>query len=124
MGTMKIKTRILLLNLLFLLALGGTGISSYILYNIRGNLNGLVLEMQTITSQMYRTNSLTKELLITEKVSVAYSRFLDQYTSFYDRTFELINSDSYINLISQNEHGLMRTDHLKGILQGADDNVK
>ena len=121
---MKIKTRILLLNLLFLLALGGTGISSYILYNIRGNLNGLVLEMQTITSQMYRTNSLTKELLITEKVSVAYSRFLDQYTSFYDRTFELINSDSYINLISQNEHGLMRTDYLKGILQGADDNVK
>ncbi|MCF7916013.1 MAG: methyl-accepting chemotaxis protein [Spirochaetaceae bacterium] len=121
---MKIKTRILLLNLLFLIALGGTGISSYILYNIRGNLNSLVLEMQTITSQMYRTNSLTKELLITEKVSVAYSRFLDQYTSFYDRTVELINSDSYIDLISQNEHGLMRTDYLEGILQGADENVK
>ncbi|MCF7915642.1 MAG: methyl-accepting chemotaxis protein [Spirochaetaceae bacterium] len=121
---MKIKTRILLLNLLFLLALGGVGISSYILYNLRGNLNGLVLEMQTITSKMYRTNSLTKELLITEKVSVAYSRFLDQYTSFYNRTVELINSDSYIDLISQDEHGLMRTDYLKGILQGAEKNVK
>ena len=121
---MKIKTRILLLNLLFLLALGGTGISSYILYNMRGSLNSLVLEMQTITSHMYRTNSLTKELLLTENVSVAYSRFLDEYNNFYDRTVELINSDSYIDLISQNEHGLMRTDYLKGILQGADDNVK
>ncbi|MFO7731975.1 MAG: HAMP domain-containing methyl-accepting chemotaxis protein [Spirochaetia bacterium] len=121
---MKIKTRILLLNLLFLLALGVTGISSYILYNIRGSLNGLVLEMQTITSHMYRTNSLTKELLITEKISVAYSRFVDQYNHFHKRTIELINSDSYIELISQNEHGLMRTDYLKGILQGADDNVE
>ncbi len=121
---MKIKTRLLLLNILFLTALAVTAASSYILYNIRGNLDNLILEMQTITSQMYRTNSMTKELLLTPDISVAYSRFLDQYTSFYDQSMKLIESQEYLSLISENEQGVMRTDYLKDILRRADSNVE
>ncbi len=121
---MKIKTRLLLLNILFLTALAVTAASSYILYNIRGNLDNLILEMQTITSQMYRTNSMTKELLLTPDISVAYSRFLDQYSSFYDQSMDLLESQEYLSLISQNEQGVMRTDYLKDILRRADSNVE
>jgi methyl-accepting chemotaxis protein len=121
---MKIKTRLLLLNMLFLVAIGVTSTGTYILYNIRGNLDNLILEMQTITSQMYRTNSLTKELLLTPDISVAYSRFLDQYTAFYDQSMNLIESDEYLSLISLNEQGQMRTDYLKDILKRTDSNVK
>ncbi|MFW5710434.1 MAG: methyl-accepting chemotaxis protein [Spirochaetia bacterium] len=121
---MKIKTRLLLLNILFLTALAVTAASSYILYNIRGNLDNLNLEMQTITSQMYRTNSMTKELLLTPDISVAYSRFLDQYNKFYDQSLKLIESQEYISLISENEQGIMRTDYLKDILRRADSNVE
>jgi len=124
MGIMKIKTRLLLLNMLFLVAIGVTSTGTYILYNIRGNLDNLILEMQTITSQMYRTNSLTKELLLTPDISVAYSRFLDQYTAFYDQSMNLIESDEYLSLISLNEQGQMRTDYLKDILKRTDSNVK
>ena len=121
---MKIKTRLLLLNILFLTALAVTAASSFILYNIRGNLDNLILEMQTITSQMYRTNSMTKELLLTPDISVAYSRFLDQYSNFYDQSMKLIESQEYLSLISENEQGVMRTDYLKDILKRADSNVK
>lgn len=121
---MKIKTRLLLLNILFLIAIGVTSTGGYILYNIRGSLDNLILEMQTITSQMYRTNSFTKELLLTPDISVAYSRFLDQYADFFDQSMKLIESDEYLSLISRNEQGRMRTDYLKDILKRADANVK
>lgn len=124
MGDMKIKSRLLLLNVLFLAAIALTAGSSYILYHIRGNLNDLNLEMQNLTSQMYRTNSMTKELLLTQDISVAYSRFLDQYNRFHEQSMNLLESQEYLALISQNEQGLMRTDYLKDILNRADSNVK
>ena len=121
---MKIKTRLLLLNILFLAAIAITAGSSYFLYNIRGNLDDLILKMQTINSQMYRTNSLTKELLLTPDISVAYSRFLDQYTSFHEQSMNLLESEEYLALISENEQGIMRTDYLKDILKRANTNVE
>ena len=121
---MKIRTRLLLLNILFLIALGVTSSGAYILYTIRGSLDNMILEMQTINSQMYRTNSFTKELLLASDISIAYSRFLDQYSDFYDQSLKLIESEEYLALISRNEQGRMRTDYLKDILKRADAQVE
>jgi len=121
---MKIRTRLLLLNLLFLIAIGGTVMSSLVLYKLRGNLSSLVLQMQSLTASMYRTNSLTKEFLLSNDVSVAYSRFLDQYTSFYDKSMKLLDSQDYLSLIQRNEHGLVRTDEMKEVLNSTDAEVK
>ncbi len=121
---MKIKTRLLLLNVLFVIAIIGTIASSFVFYNLRGDLSELVLKMQTINSQMYKTNSLTKELLLTPDLSVAYSRFLDQYTAFHDTSIELINSKPFLSLIADDEEGKERTAYMKDMLQKVDTQVK
>lgn len=120
---MTIKTKLLMINLLFFVAIIGTVVSSLLFYDIRSDLNKQVLEMQKVVTQMYQTNSMIRELSLSSDLSAAYSHFLDQYNTFQGRTMKIVDSEEYRELTSHNQEGQMQTDILKDILKQTDKHI-
>ncbi len=102
---MKIKTRLLFLNALFLAAIIVILFSFLFLLNYRAGIQGLLLDMQTIVSEMYRTNSEAKDLLIKNDMEATFKRFSRKYQIFKEKTFEVFESPIYQTFLTEHEDG-------------------
>src|SRR6056297_1655421 len=102
---MKIKTRLLFLNALFLAAIIVIMFSFLFLLNYRAGIQGLLLDMQTIVSEMYRTNSEAKDLLIKDDMEATFKRFSRKYQIFKEKTLDVFESPIYQSFLTKHEDG-------------------
>lgn len=121
---MKIRTRMLFLNIIFLIAILGTVAAAFTLFQYRGNIQSLILEMRSVVAQMYRTNSFSKDLLIENDLERNYESFKRQYFTFRTQTLDLLDSETFKRLIESSEENREGSDFVRNLIREADNRVE
>ncbi|HDQ13327.1 MAG TPA: HAMP domain-containing protein [Sediminispirochaeta sp.] len=117
---MKIKTRLLFLNVIFILTIAGTLVAAYMLLNYRAQIQNLLLDMNNVVSQMYRTNSQSKDLLIKHDMESTSNRFANRFKIFKTQAMEVFESDLYNDIVSDHPEGEEHTKFVFNMLNEAE----
>ena len=113
---MKIRTRLILLNILFLIGILGTVGVMFYDQTVQRGLSKTIQAGIEVKADLFRTNSLTKELLLTSNLESAYDNLLKQYDQLIQRLQEFSDTRQYRELLLTNEEGQRRATGLTNIV--------
>lgn len=113
---MKIRTRLILLNILFITGILGTTLVMFYDQTVQRGIYATVKAGIEVKADLFRTNSLTKELLLTSNMESAYDNFLDQYDLLLQRIDTFTGTSQFRDLLLSNEEGQKKSAGLTNIL--------
>ncbi len=112
----KIRTRLMILNILFIAGIIGTTAIFYYEQAVQKNILETVQTGTEVKADLFRTNALTKELLLTSNLKTGYNNFNAQYAQMMASLELFRNSSQYRKLILADENGRKREASLDNII--------
>ncbi|WP_020611653.1 methyl-accepting chemotaxis protein [Sediminispirochaeta bajacaliforniensis] len=112
---MKIKTRLLILNALFIAGIIGTTFIMQYDQTLQADIRQTVETGINIKAELFRSNSMTKELLLTSNMKTGYKVFQDQYKQFEQLLDQFFQSDQFQKLVLSNAEGKRQAEAMTNI---------
>ncbi|ADK80535.1 methyl-accepting chemotaxis protein [Sediminispirochaeta smaragdinae] len=112
---MKIKTRLLILNALFIAGIIGTTFIVEYDQAQQADIRQTVETGINIKAELFRSNSMTKELLLTSNMKTGYKVFQDQYKQFEQLLDQFFRSDQFQKLVLSNAAGKRQAEAMTNI---------
>jgi methyl-accepting chemotaxis protein len=106
----------MILNALFIAGIIGTTVIFFYEQAVQKSILETVQSGTEVKADLFRTNALTKELLLTSNLRTGYKNFNDQYTQLMANLERFRNSGQYQKLILANEDGQKREASLNNII--------
>ncbi|MFO7849831.1 MAG: methyl-accepting chemotaxis protein [Spirochaetia bacterium] len=121
---MNIKTRLIVLNILFLLGIGGVlGIMSFYQYQ-QARFDKLILQAHQFKSRVHHANSLLKSTLIGERLEEDFEAFQEVNSQMRELIEEVLTSSLYTGRVIQAEGIEDRRDRLESLLESNEKQVE
>lgn len=121
---MKIRSRMIILNIIFLVGIVGATLVLLYSQNLQQRINQTALYGVEAKSALHRSNSLAKELLITSTFHEVYPKFQEQYQNLQQAIDRFTSTDEFQKLLLIDKKGQERYKGLKNINRYLNDKVK
>jgi len=113
---MNIKRRLILLNILFLLGIGGVlGIMSFY-HQQQVSFDRLILEVHQFRGSIYHANSKLKNIVIGDELKEEWERFFSSYQEMEKKLRGILESELYIETVTGVKEIEDRSDAMKNVL--------